>query len=185
MKVFHCDHCDHLLFFENSRCVSCGYRVAYHPDSGTMTSMPPTEQATAPAAPPVPAAGGDLPFTRCQNDVKYDVCNWVITAGDPHPLCESCRLTSVIPDTSNPANVTAWYKLEIAKRRLVFTLLSLGLPVVNRIDDSGHGLSFLFLADPEDPAAPRILTGHNNGIITVNLAEADDAEREKRRQGLG
>ena len=30
-----------------------------------------------------------------------------------------------------------------------------------------------------------MLTGHANGVITINVAEADDAEREKRRHDLG
>ena len=185
MRVFHCDQCDQLVFFENSVCVSCGARLAFHPDTRDMTvvprpAAPPPATATAPLT-PAPDAG----FRRCRNDLDFDVCNWVIPAGDAHELCASCRLTAVIPDTSIPANVTAWYRLETAKRRLVFTLLALGLPVVNRIDDPAAGLSFAFMADPEDPAAPRVLTGHAGGIITINIAEADDAEREKRRQGLG
>ena len=31
----------------------------------------------------------------------------------------------------------------------------------------------------------QVLTGHANGVITINLAEADDAERERRRQQMG
>ena len=34
---------------------------------------------------------------------------------------------------------------------------------------------------PIPPGAPSILTGHDNGVITINVAEADDAERERRR----
>ena len=29
------------------------------------------------------------------------------------------------------------------------------------------------------------MTGHDNGLITISLAEADDAEREKRRRAMG
>jgi len=87
----------------------------------------------------------------------------------------------VIPDLTKPGNPEAWYKLEVAKRRLVYSLLALNLPVVNTEDDPEHGLAFEFLADPEDPTAPRVLTGHAEGVITLNVAEADDAERERRR----
>src|SRR5262249_50270393 len=69
----------------------------------------------------------------------------------------------------------------VAKRRLVYTLLALNLPLVSRQEDRESGLSFEFLADPADPAAPRVMTGHAGGVITVNVAEADDAERERRR----
>ncbi len=210
MKVFHCQHCGHLLFFENSRCVSCGYRVVFIPESRTLTSIPVDDTLTnAPATPatdatalPAPSPGTAMPpatpaaplhataadtpsLRRCRNDVEYDVCNWAVAADDPQPLCQSCRLTRVIPDASRPDQRLAWYKLETAKRRLVFTLLGLRLPVVNREQDPNNGLAFEFLADPDDSAAPRIMTGHASGLIVVNIAEADDAEREKRRQGLG
>ena len=76
---------------------------------------------------------------------------------------------------------SAWYKLEVAKRRLVFTLLALRLPISNR-RRSGHGLAFEFQADPIRGAP--VLTGHSDGIITINMAEADDAERERRRPAV-
>ena len=47
-----------------------------------------------------------------------------------------------------------------------------------------RGLAFEFLADAAD-GPPAVLTGHNGGVITINLAEADDAERERRRHALG
>src|SRR4029079_14198438 len=90
----------------------------------------------------------------------------------------------VIPDLSRPEHNPAWYKIEVAKRRLVYTLGDLKVPLLNKADGPERGLAFEFLADPEDPAAPRVLTGHADGVITVNVAEADDAERERRRTGL-
>jgi hypothetical protein len=173
MKVFHCDRCDHLLFFENTQCVACGDRVGFDPDRWDMVSVP--AEATAATS----------PRRRCRNDVDFDVCNWTVPGDSPQPLCRACQLTTVIPDTTVPVNVTAWYRLEIAKRRLLFTLLSLGLPVVARGDDPHSGLAFEFRSDPDDPSAPRVLTGHTGGVITLSLAEADDAERERRRTGLG
>ena len=50
-------------------------------------------------------------------------------------------------------------------------------------DDPERGLGFQFLADMEGPDAA-VITGHAGGIITINIAEADDAERERRRQQL-
>src|SRR6202040_3123541 len=96
-------------------------------------------------------------------------------------FCRSCRLTRVIPNLSREEHWAAWYRLEVAKRRLMYTLLALRLPVVSRSEDPERGLAFEFLADSEDPAAPRVMTGHDNGVITVNVAEADDVERERRR----
>ena len=96
-------------------------------------------------------------------------------------MCESCRLTRVIPDLSLPANMPRWAKLEAAKRRLIYTLRAVGYPVVNKTDDPVNGLTFEFLADPTTADAPKVLTGHAEGVITLNISEADDAERELRR----
>ncbi len=101
-----------------------------------------------------------------------------------NPLCRSCRLTRVIPDLSVPAHVTTWHRLEAAKRRLIVSLLALQLPIVDRTQDPNGGLAFDFKADPDDPDGPPVMTGHAAGVITINIAEADDAERERRRQSM-
>jgi len=36
----------------------------------------------------------------------------------------------------------------------------------------------------EGPDGEPVVTGHADGVITINIAEADDAERERRRQEL-
>ncbi len=186
MRIFHCDHCRHLLFFENVNCVKCGHALAYLPDLGVVGSLEPADK-TADNEPrwrtPIPRAAGRT-YKLCQNYAVHNVCNWALPNDDPHPLCISCRLTRVIPDLSQAAHKPAWYKVEVAKRRLVYTLAALKLPLLNKTDDPEHGLAFEFLADPVDPAAPRVMTGHANGVITINIAEADDPEREKRRVQL-
>src|SRR6476646_1221741 len=176
MNIFHCDHCGHLLFFENTHCVACGHDVAYLPDLGVVGSLDP--DAAGAWKSPLPAAAAS--YRLCRNYTEEQVCNWAVPAINGEPgseLCASCRLTRVIPDLTSVDHRPAWYRLEVAKRRLLVTLLALGLPVVGREDDPEHGLAFEFKADPEDPSEPRVLTGHAQGIITVNLAEADDAER--------
>jgi hypothetical protein len=179
MKVFHCDHCRQLLFFENVRCLKCDHPLAYLPDLGVIGSLDPRGNDVWTS--PLPRANGRM-YRLCRNYTQENVCNWAIPADDPNPLCRSCRLTRVIPDLSREGHRTAWYKLEVAKRRLVYTLLALRLPLRSRIDDPIAGLAFEFLADPPDPSAPRVLTGHAEGLITLNVAEADDAERERIRQ---
>ena len=174
MKIFHCDHCQSLVFFENVTCLSCGNALAYVPDLGILGSLEPAGDNLWRS--PLPRAAGRT-YRLCDNYTRHSVCNWAVAANDPHPLCESCRLTQVIPDLSRPGFHEGWYKLEVAKRRLVYTLLGLKLPLLNRTDDPRHGLAFEFLADAGSP----VLTGHSNGVITINVAEADDAEREKRR----
>ncbi len=104
----------------------------------------------------------------------------MVPADDPEPYCVSCRLTRVIPDLSQPQNRELWYRTEVAKRRLIYGLIDLGLPVVGKHVDAEQGLAFEFRADRRCP----VLTGHDEGVITLNIAEADDAERERRRTQL-
>jgi hypothetical protein len=93
-------------------------------------------------------------------------------------------LTKVIPDLTQPGNREAWYRIEVAKRRLVYTLLSLDLPMKDKRDDPEHGLAFEFLASADTPHAAPVDTDHSNGVITLNVAEADDAQREQLRVQL-
>lgn len=181
MKVFHCDHCEALVFFENVRCVNCDHALAYLPDLEVIGSL--NEAGQNLWSSPLQGAGGRK-YRLCENYVKHNVCNWAVPADDPSPLCLSCRLTRVIPDLGKPGNKQAWYKLEVAKRRLVYSLLRLGCPLKSKAEDPEHGLAFEFLADPQAPGAPRVTTGHAGGLITLNVSEADDAAREKRRVEL-
>ena len=96
-------------------------------------------------------------------------------------LCFACRHNHTIPDLSVAQNLQRWQRMEAAKHHLFYSLLRLRLPLENRIDDPEHGLAFDFLADSPDPTGPKVMTGHDNGLITIALVEADDAERERRR----
>jgi hypothetical protein len=181
MKVFHCDHCAALVFFENVRCVNCHHALAYLPDLEIVGSL--NEASDGLWTSPLPRSDGRK-YRLCENYAKSNVCNWAVPAQDPNPLCRSCRLTRVIPDLGKPGNQEAWYKLEAAKRRLVYSLLRLGCPLKSKADDPEQGLAFEFLADAGTPGVPPVHTGHASGLITLNVAEADDAEREKRRVAL-
>jgi hypothetical protein len=61
-------------------------------------------------------------------------------------------------------------------------LLRWRLPLRTRNEDPQHGLMFNFLADAP---AGKVMTGHENGVVTIALAEADDIERERRRRDMG
>ena len=118
----------------------------------------------------------------CANYSGAGVCNWMVDQGEATPLCISCRTTHTIPALGKPENQARWLGLEQAKRRLFFTLLTLKLPVPNRELDPVNGMSFEFLE--ETSTDQRVLTGHDGGVITLNIAEADDAEREKMRAAM-
>jgi hypothetical protein len=181
MKVFHCDHCGNLLFFENTVCLSCERRVAFLPDLRLVGSLDQDPRDAERWRSPLPNADA-RGYRLCHNYNVEGVCNWAVVDGDG-PLCLSCRLTRVIPDLSLAGVKQRWYRLETAKRRLVYTLDALRLPLASRAEDPARGLAFEFLADPPDGS--RVMTGHSNGVITISVAEADDAEREKRRTNLG
>lgn len=184
MKVFHCDHCRHLVFFESTTCLNCGKRLAYLPALGVIGSLDESKSDPPTYTSPLPRAAG-AEYRLCENYTVNNVCNWAIPAKSTDPHCLSCRLTTIIPDLNVAGNRERWAKLETAKRRLLYTLAKLNLPLVPKAEGDA-GLAFEFLADPPPGThAERVLTGHDDGVITLNVAEADDAEREKRRVSLG
>jgi len=178
MKVFHCDSCRHLVFFENVACVRCGHVLAFLPDAMDMAALEPEGELWRSLG-----GQGNARYRLCSNHAQ-GVCNWAVPAEEPDLLCRSCRLTRVIPDTTITRNHDAWRKLEAAKRRVVYSLVRLGLPLRNRQEDPEQGLAFEFLSEAATSDDRPVLTGHHAGVITINIAEADDAEREKRRQAL-
>ena len=95
--------------------------------------------------------------------------------------CAACRHNRTVPDTGIAGNVVAWRKIEVAKHTLFYTLMKLHLPLEEKDESDNFRLCFDFLASPGHSEGPRIVTGHDNGLITLALEEANDAEREKRR----
>jgi hypothetical protein len=92
----------------------------------------------------------------------------------------------MIPNLDVPENLLLWQRLEAAKHRLVYGLLRLGLPLVSKFEDAEKGLAFDFLAGPgaRFQEGPRVITGHALGLITIDIGEADDAERERHRRDM-
>ena len=178
MKTFHCTHCQNLIFFENVRCLNCGHSLAFMPDLGFMGALNQRSDGLWRAEPEGPGSRG---YRLCANYDQVSVCNWVVPIDESSEFCRSCRLNRTIPDISSERNRIAWFRLEVAKRRMLYTLLGLGLPVTPKDADGGSGLAFEFLEDWNCGDAKRVLTGHDNGLITINVAEADDVHREKER----
>lgn len=177
MKLFKCQHCGQIVFFENERCERCGYRLGYIAGSHTLSALEPEGDTWG------ALADGGL-YRFCTN-AAYHACNWLVPAHSPDRLCLACRHNRTIPNLDTPRNLLAWRVVELAKHRLIYSLLKLGLPLETRAENPEHGLVFDFLADPPDAEGTRVMTGHEEGQITIALAEADDVEREKRRQAMG
>ncbi len=181
MKLFECQHCGQLLYFENTRCESCSRRLGYLPARETVTAVEPDGNLWRALAEP----NGHYKF--CAN-AAHDACNWLIGAKHADKFCAACRHNRTIPDLDNPENVGRWRKIETAKHRLFYTILKLRLPLITRTESPEDGLAFDFLA-PDAPApghlAAPVMTGHANGLITLSIAEADDVERERQRTQMG
>jgi hypothetical protein len=181
MKLFACTACREIVHFENSQCTHCGHLLAYLPDRSTMAALEPIDEAAGLFAGVGPKSEGAR-YRLCGNWVDHATCNWAVPDGDTHRFCRSCRLNDVIPNLSDVEAKESWFKLERSKRRLVYTLLELALPVEPRSEDP-RGLAFAFKKDL--PGEEKVLIGHELGLITINIAEADSPFREKTRISLG
>lgn len=176
MKLYKCQNCHQIIHFENTLCERCSSHLGYVPHEGVLTAL---------------EADGDVwrrlrsareeTFRFCAN-ADHQACNWLIETASPEPLCLSCRHNRTIPDLSVEANLAGWRKMELAKHRLFYSLLKFRLPMPTLAEDPENGLAFDFLAEPP---GGKVLTGHDNGVVTIALAEADDARRESHRVAMG
>ena len=179
MKLFSCQGCGELLYFENVRCENCGRALGYLTDLAEISAVEPQEDGSW-----LVLAAPHKAYKFCRN-YNAGMCNWMVSAEDEAGFCLACRHNRTVPDLSTPGNDALWRKIETAKHRLFYSLLRLNLPLESRADDPEHGLAFDFLADLPQPHAAGVMTGHDNGLITLALKEADDATREKVRTAMG
>jgi hypothetical protein len=176
MKQMTCSRCNNRVFFENLSCETCGATLGYAPDEQRMIAYEvQADDRWRRLGPPGPE------HRPCVNRAE-GVCNWMLLPGGAHEHCLSCRTTHTIPALATARNRGYWAALEQAKRRLFYTLVELVLPTPNKLEDPANGLCFEFLEQvgPKD----RVLTGHDEGVITLNIAEADDARREQIRMSM-
>ena len=176
MKDFHCA-CGGRVFFDNDKCLNCGRLLGFDPHALTLIALENSGNSAVWAA---ASPGGYGAYRCCANREQH--CNWILPESDAGPYCVSCRLTQTIPNLAFAKNKVGWGKLEAAKRRLLYGLISLGLSV-----EDGY-LQFEFLEDKATNPLVRdwhVYTGHKDGVITINVAEADDASREAIRKAMG
>lgn len=166
MKLYTCSNCQNLLYFENNICLNCQHTVGFDPAILSLVTLK-SEQ-------------GEYRF--CKN-AEYGTCNWLVPSSDTSEFCVACSLNRTIPALTTDENLRRWKNIEIAKHRLIYSLLRLHLPVSVKKEDEAEGIAFDFMADlsPDE----RVMTGHNNGTITLNIEEADEAERVRHKLDLG
>ena len=180
MRLFACDRCDNPIHFDNTVCLGCGHRLGYRPEAFAMTALEPAGEGRW-------TATADRSDRFLCTNAEVDACNWLLEPGAPPGPCPACRHNRTIPDLSDPARLDAFRRIALAERQLFYSLMRWRLPTPTRAEDAAAGLAFDFL-DAEigpDGAPVPVTTGHADGIVTLALAEADDAERESRRTTLG
>lgn len=179
MKRFRCV-CGQRVFFENATCFSCGRALAFMPHSLTMSAI-------EPAGANVFSTSTHERVKQCRNTTDHRNCNWVLPSDVAAELCVSCGTNRTIPILESADNLLLWTRIEQAKRRLFYTLLELGL-LTTSTREGGGWPSFQILEDRRrnpNVAEEFVATGHKAGVITLNLAEADDIIRQTQRQQFG
>ena len=170
MKTFKCSACGNTVYFENVRCLRCGHALGFEAHRLDMATLRPQNGKLYREY----RRGSFARYGYCANH-EEGACNWLVRDSAPTPYCVACALNRTIPNLSDPKNVDAWRLFERAKKRLVYSLLRLGLP----LDGSSVGkgpLTFDFINDA--------LTGHLDGVITIAVGEADSVERERQRKAM-
>jgi len=168
MRSFRCS-CGNRVYFENDRCLVCGQDLAFDPSTMALRVVGASDR-------------------RCAHHAYPGTCNWL--ADDDNAFCPACSLNEIIPDLSDTQRVRLYYEVEKSKRRLLFTLMELGLPVEGRAEKA-DGLAFRILADARlaesdanFAAHDEVTTGHAQGEITINLLEADPRLRLQMRLAM-
>ncbi|UVC09764.1 putative zinc-binding peptidase [Rhizobium sp. TH2] len=181
MKLFKCQNCGNTIHFNNDVCLACNSRIGYLHRLFDMSALALTDDGDWTAL-----ADPSRPYIFCENAAE-GACNWLVPVERDDAFCLACRFNLTIPDLSIAENHDNWRKIEQAKKHLFYSLTRWQLPMPRRADDPERGLAFEFLADQADGngVIEPILTGHNDGLIAINIAEADDAERERRRTMMG
>jgi hypothetical protein len=178
MKTGKCE-CGAKIFFSNTKCVTCEAVLGYCELCECTASFGPEESAV-------------VKCSHCKQNTKscsnrlIGVCNSQIDPSVEAKLCEFCVYTEIVPSLAIEANVAKLKELERAKRQLIVQLQRLGLPPQHGTNETGKPLRFRFLSDTlnEDGTLERVFTGHEDGIITINIQEADSVYREKIRLEL-
>ncbi len=179
MRIYTCQVCGNAVHFENTVCVKCKSLLGFATDQMELSVVKSDGDRWKTLSDP------SRRYVFCANAAAGG-CNWLVAADDSEAFCQSCRHDRTVPDLSVAENQAAWRKIEFAKRRLFYSLLRWGLPAPTRIEDASAGLAFDLLADfTTANGVNSVLTGHEDGLITLNIAEANDAAREARRMAMG
>lgn len=155
MQLLLCPICGTRAFFHNLTC-PCGAELFFDPEAG---------QFRTDAAP-------------CINRDSIG-CNWM----EERTYCRSCLMSPTVPELSVEGNLELLAGAERGKRWVLANLARWGW-FTDR--DPGPRPKFMMLSErttQQDDV--QIMMGHQSGIITINVVEADDEIRFHRKNELG
>ena len=151
MRTFHCEHCNNPVYFDNTVCTRCNHALGVLPEILRVCALEPGTEGTWQALTALTAGTG---YRKCENYAVHAVCNWMVPADSGQRFCIACRFNHFIPNLSRPGYAERWYRLERSKRRLIYSLLKLGLPLRTRAEDPERGLAFSFMSTAMHRPAP-------------------------------
>ncbi len=169
MRDFICPNCGQRLAFENSVCLSCDSRLGFSLEQMAFLVIADDDSEHSGTV-----AAND--YQLCAN-LALAECNWLVPVEPVRRLCQSCVLTRTRPNDADTKALAAFAAAEKAKRRLIVELHELKLPIIGRDADPERGLVFDLLSSEQE----QVFTGHDDGVITLDLAEGDDVHREQLR----
>lgn len=168
VKAYACRACGNPLYFENSVCVGCGTGLGY---SRAEREIVPVDEHG------VYADAEGWVWHVCRN-LNLSGCTWLAPLEGGQ--CAACDLTRTRPNDADAVGIANFLLAERAKRHLVAELDALGFAVVGKAEDPVNGLCFDLLSSTQQ----KVMIAHADGVITIDLAEADDAHREHVRAQL-
>jgi hypothetical protein len=168
VRSYRCRVCDNPLHFENSVCVSCGTALAYSREERAIVPVDHLSRYLD---------QNGLVWHRCRN-LGLHGCTWLSRFEGGQ--CFACDLTRTRPNDQDAEGLANYPAAERAKRHLIAELDTLGFQVVGKDTDPENGLAFDLLSSVHE----NVTIGHADGIVTIDLAESDDAYRARVQQDL-
>src|SRR3984957_13876966 len=117
MKLYTCSNCHSLIYFENNICLNCKYSLGFDAHSLSLITLVAEGNNIF-----ANAQHKEQKFRYCKNS-EYSTCNWLVPASSDAAYCQACDLNRIIPDLTKQENLKRWKNIEIAKHRLVYSLL--------------------------------------------------------------
>ena len=90
MKLFECQKCSQLLYFENTSCENCGSRLGYLRARETLSVVEPDGPVWQAMAEPAKR------YRFCAN-AEYEACNWLVDNEQPSSIARRAGTTRRCP----------------------------------------------------------------------------------------